>query len=123
MSRESWGNHFEFFLSSLGLAVGLGNVWRFPYVAYENGGGTFMVPYIIMLFIVGLPCLFVEQSVGQYARVGANKVGLEASLRSGDFTFYFLLYNVRFTEEWYPCSGASDTACSRSGCSSTSTTW
>ena len=72
--RESWGNHFEFFLSSLGLAVGLGNVWRFPYVAYENGGGTFMVPYIIMLFIVGLPCLFVEQSVGQYARVGANKV-------------------------------------------------
>ena len=74
MSRESWGNHFEFFLSSLGLAVGLGNVWRFPYVAYENGGGTFMVPYLIMLFIVGLPCLFVEQSVGQYARVGANKV-------------------------------------------------
>ena len=127
MSRESWGNHFEFFLSSLGLAVGLGNVWRFPYVAYESGGGTFMVPYIIMLFIVGLPCLFVEQSVGQYARVGANKVGgrlgLEASLRSGDFTFYFLLSNVRFTEEWYPCSGASDTACSRSGCSSTSTTW
>ena len=76
MSRESWGNHFEFFLSSLGLAVGLGNVWRFPYVAYENGGGTFMVPYLIMLFIVGLPCLFVEQSVGQYARVGANKVTL-----------------------------------------------
>ena len=129
MSRESWGNHFEFFLSSLGLAVGLGNVWRFPYVAYENGGGTFMVPYIIMLFIVGLPCLFVEQSVGQYARVGANKVGgrlgLEASLslRSGDFTLNVLLCNIRFTEEWCPCSGASDTACSRSGCSSTSTTW
>ena len=75
MSRESWGNHCEFFLSSLGLAVGLGNVWRFPYVAYDNGGGTFLVPYIIMLLIVGLPCLFVEQSVGQYARVGANKVG------------------------------------------------
>ena len=92
MGREAWGNHFEFFLSSLGLAVGLGNVWRFPYVAYENGGGTFMVPYIIMLFVVGLPCLFVEQTVGQYARVGANKVGLvvvgdeENHFEVGNFT-------------------------------------
>jgi SNF family Na+-dependent transporter len=73
--REAWGNHCEFFLSSLGLAVGLGNVWRFPYVAYSNGGGSFMVPYMIMLFVVGFPVLFVEQTLGQYARVGANKVG------------------------------------------------
>ena len=72
--RETWGNHCEFFLSSLGLAVGLGNVWRFPFVCYENGGGSFLVPYILMLFIVGLPGLFVEQSLGQYGRVGANKV-------------------------------------------------
>ncbi len=72
--REAWGNYWEFFLTSLGLAVGLGNVWRFPYVAYTNGGGTFLVPYCIMLFIVGVPCFFVEMSVGQYGRVGANKV-------------------------------------------------
>jgi SNF family Na+-dependent transporter len=74
--RESWGNQCEFFLTSLGLAVGLGNVWRFPYVAYSNGGGTFLVPYILMLVVVGMPALFVEQSLGQYGRVAMNKVGI-----------------------------------------------
>ena len=73
--RESWGNHCEFFLTSLGLAVGLGNVWRFPYVAYTNGGGSFLIPYLIMLFIVGMPAFFVELTCGQYGRVGCNKVG------------------------------------------------
>lgn len=73
--RESWGNHCEFFLTSLGFAVGLGNVWRFPYVAYENGGGSFFLPSSLMLIIVGFPGLFIELALGQYARVGANKVG------------------------------------------------
>jgi hypothetical protein len=51
--RESWGNHCEFFLTSLGLAVGLGNVWRFPYIAYENGGKL----------IVRQKCLIAENNV------------------------------------------------------------
>ena len=72
--REAWGNHCEFFLTALGLAVGLGNVWRFPYVCYENGGGSFLIPYFIMLFLVGLPGCFLEMSVGQYGRAGAVKV-------------------------------------------------
>jgi SNF family Na+-dependent transporter len=75
--RESWGNHCEFFLSSLGLAVGLGNVWRFPYVCYINGGGSFLIPYMVMLFFVGLPAFFIELSLGQYSRVGANKVSIK----------------------------------------------
>ena len=50
--RAAWGNHCEYFLSSLGLAVGLGNLWRFPYIAYQNGGGTFIIPYIIMLLVI-----------------------------------------------------------------------
>jgi hypothetical protein len=45
--RAEWGNHCEYFLTSLGLAVGLGNLWRFPYVCYENGGGTFLIPYLL----------------------------------------------------------------------------
>ena len=72
--RDAWGNYCEFFLSSLGLAVGLGNVWRFPYVCYENGGGSFLIPYLIMLVFVGAPAFFMEQSLGQYGQVGANKV-------------------------------------------------
>ena len=47
--RGEWGNHCEFFLTSLGLAVGLGNVWRFPYICYENGGGTFLVTSMMSL--------------------------------------------------------------------------
>ena len=71
-----WGSYCEFFLSSLGLAVGPGNLWRFPYVAYTNGGGSFLIPYLIMLLLVGLPAFFMEQSIGQYGKVGANKVGV-----------------------------------------------
>ena len=72
--RDSWSNHCEFFVTSLGLAVGLGNVWRFPYVCYQNGGGTFLIPYVIILLFIGIPGLFLEQSAGQYARAGVNKV-------------------------------------------------
>ena len=64
--REAWGNYCEFFLSSLGLAVGLGNVWRFPYVAYQNGGGSFLIPYIIMVFVVGVPVFFMEPKNMKY---------------------------------------------------------
>lgn len=72
--RGEWGNHCEFFLSSLGLAVGLGNIWRFPYVCYENGGATFIIPYFIMLFIVGLPIFFLEMVIGQYAGISSTKI-------------------------------------------------
>ena len=72
--RENWGNQCEFFLTALGLAVGLGNVWRFPYVCYQNGAGTFLIPYFVMLFAIGITGLFMEQSMGQYAQSGVNKV-------------------------------------------------
>ena len=72
--RETWGNQCEFFLTSLGLAVGLGNVWRFPYICYINGGGSFLIPYALMIFLVGMPILFLEFTIGQYGRTGSNKV-------------------------------------------------
>ncbi len=72
--RGHWSNHIEFFLTVLGMAVGMTNVWRFPYIAYTNGGGTFLIPYVLSSLLVGLPLVFQEMGMGQYAKIGVNKV-------------------------------------------------
>ena len=51
--REHWGSKWEFYFSCVGLSVGIGNVWRFPYLAYDNGGAAFLIPYVILLFLIG----------------------------------------------------------------------
>ena len=72
--RPQWDSKIEFLLSSIGFAVGLGNIWRFPYIAYINGGGSFLIPYTIMLVFVGIPLFFMQSALGQYCGQGPTKI-------------------------------------------------
>ncbi len=70
-TREQWHSRAAFIMAAIGSAVGLGNVWRFPYVAYSSGGGAFLIPYFTALFTAGIPMLILEMGLGQRMQKGA----------------------------------------------------
>lgn len=64
MSNEKWGSNIAFVLAMIGSAVGLGNIWRYPYVLYSNGGGAFYIPYLVAVLTLAIPFLILEYGVG-----------------------------------------------------------
>lgn len=71
--RDKFGSRLGFILVSAGCAVGLGNVWKFPYICGQNGGAAFILIYLVFLAILGLPILISEFAVGRGSRLGASK--------------------------------------------------
>jgi len=69
-TRPLWASQWAFLLSSLGLRVGLAAITGFPYLMYKHGGGAFLLPYVLFLFLVGMPLLYLELGVAQYAQLG-----------------------------------------------------
>ncbi|XP_064469063.1 sodium-dependent proline transporter-like [Ornithodoros turicata] len=68
--REKWSSNIEFICSCIGYSVGLGNLWRFPYVAYKNGGAAFVIPYITVNLLIGRPIYYLELLLGQFSSHG-----------------------------------------------------
>lgn len=119
MSRERWSSKLIFIFAAIGSAVGLGAVWRFPYLVGKYGGGAFLVPYFIILLVMGIPLLIMEFALGQKMQLGAvgafgkiNKkfrgIGLASILCGFAVTAYYtvvmawgLLYTLfSFTMKW-----------------------
>ncbi|MCK0713527.1 sodium-dependent transporter [Chromohalobacter sarecensis] len=70
ISREQWGSRFGYLMAVVGAMVGAGNIWRMPYVTGENGGGAFLIAYFLLLYLIAVPGLMGETSLGRYTRQG-----------------------------------------------------
>ncbi|KAI8790591.1 sodium- and chloride-dependent glycine transporter 1-like isoform X2 [Biomphalaria glabrata] len=69
--REHWTRGLDFILSLIGYAVGVSNLWRFPYLALRNGGGAFLIPYFFFLFMCGIPLFYLEVCLGQFSGISS----------------------------------------------------
>ncbi|KAJ6647377.1 Sodium-dependent nutrient amino acid transporter 1 [Pseudolycoriella hygida] len=99
IKRDSWDNGWEFLVSCIALSVGLGNVWRFPFTALENGGGAFLIPYMILLFLVGKPVYYLEMLIGQFSSRGSLEVFDFAPIMRG--IGYGQIYAIAITTRYY----------------------
>uniref|UniRef100_A0A3B4YXJ5 Transporter n=1 Tax=Stegastes partitus TaxID=144197 RepID=A0A3B4YXJ5_9TELE len=130
--RGNWTNKTEYILSMIGYAVGLGNIWRFPYVAYKNGGGAFLIPYFLMLVLCGIPLFFLENAIGQFCSQGPinmwravpilQGVGLSMVMVNAlvsiyynviiAYSLYYMFASMQSPLPWSSCSNWADRKCS-----------
>lgn len=92
--RETFSGRSAFILAAIGSAVGLGNIWRFPYTAYENGGGAFIIPYLIALLTAGIPLLFLDYAIGHRYRGGAPLSYRRFNKKFETFGWWQVMINV-----------------------------
>ncbi|TCJ98965.1 NSS family neurotransmitter:Na+ symporter [Volucribacter psittacicida] len=92
--RETFAGRNAFILAAIGSAVGLGNIWRFPYVAYENGGGAFIIPYIIALLTAGIPLLFLDYAIGHKYQASAPLAYRRLNKKFEIFGWWQVLINI-----------------------------
>ena len=69
--RETWGSNFGFIMATIGSAIGLGNVWKFPYITGMNGGGAFVLVYLFCILLLGVPVMICEMTIGRKTRRNA----------------------------------------------------
>ena len=81
MAENEWGSNLSFILAMIGSAVGLGNIWRYPYVLYSNGGGAFYIPYIVAILLMGIPFLILEYGVGYNFKASFAKAARKINSR------------------------------------------
>lgn len=101
-NRGQWGSKFGFIMAAAGSAVGLGNIWRFPYITGENGGGAFVLVYLLCVILIGVPLLFTEMglgrmtkksTIGAFKNTGANPVYMGAgAILALAVSFFVLSY-------------------------------
>uniref|UniRef100_A0A147BMK7 Transporter n=1 Tax=Ixodes ricinus TaxID=34613 RepID=A0A147BMK7_IXORI len=133
--RPTWKNKADFLLSIIGFAVDLANVWRFPYLCYRNGGGVFLIPYLLMLVFGALPLFYMELVLGQYNRQGPISVWKLCPLFKGvgycsvlvswyvsfyynviiGWALYFMFSSFRAELPWARCGNPWNTASCYSG--------
>uniref|UniRef100_A0A8C4XCW5 Transporter n=1 Tax=Erpetoichthys calabaricus TaxID=27687 RepID=A0A8C4XCW5_ERPCA len=143
--RSQWAKKAEYFLAVAGNIVGLGNVWRFPYLCYKNGGGVFLVPYLFFMVTCGVPLFLLETALGQYTRKsgiiswrnicplfeGIGYAGLMIIIYTAiiyiiilAWALFYLFHSFSKVLPWASCSNTWNTAtCEEFHKSSLSTNW
>ena len=105
--KSVWDSNIAFVLAMIGSAVGLGNIWRFPNVLYSNGGGSFMIPYIVSLFILGISFVLVEYAVGFKFKTSLSKIFFTIKPRLEPIAWFIILVVFLITT-YYVCVVAWD---------------